>query len=284
MATPRDELGKVYVLLLEDWKFYVGFTIRAFKIRYEEHCDGESAGGAKWTNKYKPIKVLYCQPGSKQNEDIMTLAMMKHCGWQNVRGGSWCHVEANLPPHSLLGFYDEAAEKLVIELMNNAMQPIKIDHEMNSVRSPTGVKVAEVKADSEKNNENKKMNVTDGEYFKLREITPADITEDTVCLLVTQRQLSELKYAIERMMAKRNSDAMSTRRKRMLNGTTQLPDRTFTLGYDPFLSIASSHSKLSGVNNKEINMADMFDYVHNCAAYYLSNPSLRQQRTQQVKA
>lgn len=89
----------IYVLLLEHEKLYVGYTNRENGERFLEHFNGE---GAEWTKKYKPIQVLKWLQGSTDDEDRVTLNLMREVGWVNVRGGKWCKVNMTEPPEELV--------------------------------------------------------------------------------------------------------------------------------------------------------------------------------------
>ena len=80
----------VYVLYLEDEKWYVGIALDVNK-RYIEH---ETGSGAHWTRKHKPLKLVYDfntgLHSKKKAEDIesqTTIALMRQYGRKNVRGG-----------------------------------------------------------------------------------------------------------------------------------------------------------------------------------------------------
>ena len=96
--TYQKKKEMIYVLQLECNKYYVGWTMRGDGERFSEHFDGE---GSEWTKKYKPINVLKWIDGTKQDEDRITLDLMKEFGWYNVRGGKWCRVEMSAPPQEL---------------------------------------------------------------------------------------------------------------------------------------------------------------------------------------
>lgn len=89
----------IYVLQLENGKFYVGYTERENGERFIEHFSDE---GAEWTKKYKPIQVLEFREGTKDDENIVTLELMRELGWFNVRGGKWCKVNMTHPPEELV--------------------------------------------------------------------------------------------------------------------------------------------------------------------------------------
>ncbi len=88
----------VYTLVLEQNKYYVGFTNRTVEERFQEHLEDY---GSKWTSIYKPLQILCVRPGDLQTENEVTLEMMRKYGWWNVRGGSWCKVDMFSPPLSL---------------------------------------------------------------------------------------------------------------------------------------------------------------------------------------
>ena len=76
----------VYVLELEDSKYYIGWT-QDLNTRIASHFLGR---GSVWTRMYKPIKIVSIQAGSKDLENALTIAYMCEKGWRNCRGGKWC--------------------------------------------------------------------------------------------------------------------------------------------------------------------------------------------------
>jgi predicted GIY-YIG superfamily endonuclease len=83
----------VYVLELEDNKFYVGKTNNP-NVRLGEHV--MNMKGSSWTSHYKPVRVLeIVKCHNDLDEDFTTIRYMKDKGIDNVRGGSFC--ELNLP-------------------------------------------------------------------------------------------------------------------------------------------------------------------------------------------
>ncbi|CAK7995046.1 Hypothetical protein POVR1_LOCUS564 [uncultured virus] len=89
----------IYVLRLEQEKFYVGFSDRPHGKRLIDHLTGS---GAKWTKKYKVCEELEHFPGTLADEDRVTLEWMLKKGWNNVRGGKWCQVKMDYPPQEFL--------------------------------------------------------------------------------------------------------------------------------------------------------------------------------------
>lgn len=92
-----DILFYVYVLELEDNKYYVGKTHNP-NTRIGEHVmNTELKGsGSGWTSLYKPVRILeIIKCFNDLDEDFTTIKYMKNKGIDNVRGGSFC--ELNLP-------------------------------------------------------------------------------------------------------------------------------------------------------------------------------------------
>jgi len=84
-----DGLEYVYILELENNKYYVGYT-ENFDSRMISHFGGN---GSKWTKLHKPITVMEVSRGSKNDEDRKTIEMMVRYGYENVRGGRYCKCE-----------------------------------------------------------------------------------------------------------------------------------------------------------------------------------------------
>lgn len=83
-------MSTLYVLQLEDGKYYVGKTDDVTK-RYSEHKSGH---GSEWTKFHKPVKMLETrQVTSVHDENNATKDLMKKYGIENVRGGAYCQVE-----------------------------------------------------------------------------------------------------------------------------------------------------------------------------------------------
>ena len=88
----------LYILELEQGKFYVGITSTHPNTRFEEHKLGRRA--AYWTMKFKPIRIeSYEDLGhvSKEHaetyENKITRQLMKERGLNNVRGGDLRDLE-----------------------------------------------------------------------------------------------------------------------------------------------------------------------------------------------
>jgi hypothetical protein len=83
----------IYVLQLEDKKFYIGKTDNP-QFRLNSHFN---YNGSAWTKKYKPIKVLKLIPDcDNYDEDKYTKIYMEKKGINNVRGGTHCKITLDI--------------------------------------------------------------------------------------------------------------------------------------------------------------------------------------------
>lgn len=83
-------MSQLYVLQLEDDKWYVGKTDDINK-RFEQHKSGK---GSAWTKEYKPVKIAETRTiTSVHDETNVTKDLMKKYGIDNVRGGAYCQVD-----------------------------------------------------------------------------------------------------------------------------------------------------------------------------------------------
>ena len=93
MLITNERKLSIYILLLEDNKYYVGKTYN-INMRLEQH---NTSKGSLWTKKYKPIKILKIISDCDDfDEDKYTLNCMKTYGIENVRGGSFCSIELEI--------------------------------------------------------------------------------------------------------------------------------------------------------------------------------------------
>ena len=84
------KMESLYVLELEDGKYYVGKTTDV-KRRIKQHAEGK---GSEWTWTYRPVKVLETRiVKTEHDENNLTKDYMKKYGVDNVRGGSYCQEE-----------------------------------------------------------------------------------------------------------------------------------------------------------------------------------------------
>lgn len=117
----------VYVLELEDNKFYVGKTNNP-NTRLGEHVmNNELKGmGSSWTRQYKPLKVLdIIKCYDILDEDFTTIRYMKDKGIDNVRGGSFC--ELNLPKECIY-----TLEKIMTGSSDKCYYCNSIEHYINN--------------------------------------------------------------------------------------------------------------------------------------------------------
>lgn len=89
---------QLYVLRLQDGKFYVGITSKNPEVRMQEHLNGVRV--AYWTAKHKPIEIIHTEDlgiieksKAEKRENKMVRALMKQRGLNNVRGGDLTSVE-----------------------------------------------------------------------------------------------------------------------------------------------------------------------------------------------
>lgn len=82
-------MATIYVLLLENDKYYIGKTTN-LKKRILDH---ELGNGSSWTKKYKMIKLVESFISTSEfDEDNQVKKYMKIYGIENVRGGSYCQI------------------------------------------------------------------------------------------------------------------------------------------------------------------------------------------------
>jgi len=83
-------IQRVYVLELENGKYYVG-TTHNLQRRFQEHVDG---AGSVWTRKYAPVAIeRSVSVDGPLHEDRVTKELMLKHGIDNVRGGSYCRID-----------------------------------------------------------------------------------------------------------------------------------------------------------------------------------------------
>ena len=89
--------ANIYVLKLQEDKYYIGKTYKLISERYMEHCKGY---GSAWTRKFQPIAIIeeYINVNEFEEDKITKMYMAKY-GIDNVRGGAYCRMKM---PHSLL--------------------------------------------------------------------------------------------------------------------------------------------------------------------------------------
>jgi predicted GIY-YIG superfamily endonuclease len=97
----KPGMSYVYVLSLEENKYWVGETNNYIK-RILLHTDNlPSKNTTEWTKLYKPISIIEIVENKKDLERDKTLEYMQCYGWQNVRGYAWTKVNMKNPPKIL---------------------------------------------------------------------------------------------------------------------------------------------------------------------------------------
>lgn len=82
-------MTKIYLLELEDNKYYIGKT-NVIENRVIQHFSGD---GSKWTKLHKPKRVISVLKGNDVfDEEKQTLLAMHKYGITNVRGGSYTTI------------------------------------------------------------------------------------------------------------------------------------------------------------------------------------------------
>lgn len=116
---------KLYVLELQNGKYYVGIT-KNVQSRFEEHCNGT---GADYTRVYKPIRIvdivntqLANKVEAEDIENLHTIKWMILKGIDNVRGGEFCSL-STLSIAERLG----KETKHTIDLISKAVQRTSAD-------------------------------------------------------------------------------------------------------------------------------------------------------------
>lgn len=88
----------LYILKLQDGKYYVGITSKTPDIRMREHLNGVRV--AYWTAKHRPTEIIHTEDlgnitrrQAEKRENKMVRACMKERGINNVRGGDLTSTE-----------------------------------------------------------------------------------------------------------------------------------------------------------------------------------------------
>ena len=80
----------IYILKLEDGKYYIGKTKNVEK-RWTEHITGNGSG---WTKKYKPMSLSKTVVSTSYfDEDKYVKEYMSKYGIENVRGGTYSNID-----------------------------------------------------------------------------------------------------------------------------------------------------------------------------------------------
>jgi predicted GIY-YIG superfamily endonuclease len=112
----------IYVLQLIEDRYYVGRTSNILR-RTKQHFSGY---GAKYTKKYKPIKVIEVEEEKTMDDERkMTFKYVDKYGWEKVRGSYWCSLEMkrelNLKSYEIMKIQRDK-ELLEITKINNQIK------------------------------------------------------------------------------------------------------------------------------------------------------------------
>jgi predicted GIY-YIG superfamily endonuclease len=95
----------LYVLMLREYKFYVGLTVDP-KRRLKKHFNGK---GAEWTKLYPPVEVTFLnsvgfmtQEEAEEYENKLVVRAMRKYKWKNVRGGYFSNCDEKLTCKALI--------------------------------------------------------------------------------------------------------------------------------------------------------------------------------------
>lgn len=94
--TPVPPPIYIYVLKLEEEKYYVGKTSQHVTLQLDEHMKGLVSA---WTQKYAPLSVADIKTGDDFDEDKYVLKCMEQYGIDNVRGGSFSNMVLSFDQH-----------------------------------------------------------------------------------------------------------------------------------------------------------------------------------------
>lgn len=110
----------LYVLRLEDGKFYVGITSKTPEKRMQEHLNGVRV--AYWTAKHKPLEIIHAEDlgliekeMAERRENKMVRALMKQRGINNVRGGDLTSVDEYIQRFGYI--WDKDGWKLIVYIV-----------------------------------------------------------------------------------------------------------------------------------------------------------------------
>ena len=135
----------IYVLLLEQNKYYIGKTTNP-SFRLEQHVN---SSGSSWTKKYKPVQIHELKPEqTDHDEQRITQEYMKKYGIDNVRGGPWCKININTTEK-------ECIQKILYSEQDKCYQCGSNDHFASACHIKKSNKSTSNKSTSNKSTSNK---------------------------------------------------------------------------------------------------------------------------------
>ena len=121
----------IYVLKLQENKYYIGKTYKQIKERFNEHCKGQ---GSAWTRKFQPIEVIEQYIDVNEFEEDKMLDLLKEIRDTHARGIYWIFKQLNGKPQEALGIIDCEHNRIYyhysgeVEDIEHTMQ--KLGHKM----------------------------------------------------------------------------------------------------------------------------------------------------------
>ena len=111
----------VYVLKLENDKYYVGMTKHP-DVRLNDHFNNR---GSAWTKKYRPISIIEVIPNCDEfDEDKYTIKYMATYGLNNVRGGSFSQIVLSIQCTNVIN-------RMITHSQNKCFKCNQIGHYIN---------------------------------------------------------------------------------------------------------------------------------------------------------
>ena len=113
----KNKHWHLYVLRLEDHKYYIGITTQTVGQRLQEHLHGRKS---YWTEKYPPLEVfdtkdlgITTKERAETYENKVTRKYMRKYGINNVRGGDLTAIEEYAAPFGWI-FYKRDWQALLM--------------------------------------------------------------------------------------------------------------------------------------------------------------------------
>jgi predicted GIY-YIG superfamily endonuclease len=96
--TPTIQHPQVYILELNNGKYYVGHAVDIYR-RLRNH---NSNSGSIWTKLHGVKSILAVTDGTHDDENRITIETMHKYAYQNVRGGKWYQEKLKGKPVELI--------------------------------------------------------------------------------------------------------------------------------------------------------------------------------------
>lgn len=136
----------LYILKLEQDRYYVGITCRTLDKRLAEHFSGY---GSAWTEIYKPVRLhAYKKLGNvtieeaERIENHYTALYMEKYGFDNVRGGNIVSIKGDITPHITRPIVTARTQKPAIRRSPPAIPEYKRDFVVSGKNEPINKKLS----------------------------------------------------------------------------------------------------------------------------------------------